>query len=112
MVNRVLSSSERLNVMLRICHSCIKPTLQSAVFCIFLGTLATVQAQESKSALSVEDVNALIPVIEAAERRLLNLKVESEKIISIRAVAANSYLRFLDRLVRRQSQWQGKGRCA
>jgi len=79
MVNKVLSSSERWNVMLRISHLYIKPALQIAVFCILLGTLAIVEAQESKSVLSVEDVNALIPVVEAAEKaHFLNLKVESE----------------------------------
>jgi hypothetical protein len=37
-----------------------------------------VQAQQSKSVLSVEEVKALIPQIEAAERSLLNIEIESE----------------------------------
>lgn len=37
-----------------------------------------VQAQQSKSFLSIEEVKALIPQIEAAERTLLNIKIESE----------------------------------
>lgn len=79
MVNRVLSNTERRNVTLKIPHLYMKPTLQMAVFCILLGTLAIVEAQESKSVLTVEDVNALIPVLEAAERNLFsNLKIDSE----------------------------------
>ena len=79
MFNEESSSKKSLNIMAKRCFSYIKPTLQMAVFGILLGALAIVEAQESKSSLSVEDVNALIPVIEAAEgRRFLSLKIESE----------------------------------
>ena len=79
MANKVLSSSQRGHLMLRIYHFCIKPSLKIAVFCILVGTLGNVKAEESKSVLTVEDVNALIPVIEAAEERpFLNLKIKSE----------------------------------
>lgn len=80
MVNKVLSSSERRNVMLRISHLYIKPTLQMAVFCILLGISVIAQAEEPKLILSVEEINALIPVVEAAEQiPFLNLKVDSER---------------------------------
>jgi len=79
MINKLLSSIKRQNVMLRISDSHVTLSLQTAVFCILLGALAIVEAYGSKSALSVEDVNALIPVIEAAERSpFSNLKVDSE----------------------------------
>jgi len=61
------------------CCSNIKPTLQIAATCILLGASTIAEAQKSKSVLSVEDVNALIPAIEAAERHLFsNLKIDSE----------------------------------
>ncbi len=79
MVSKVLSSSERRNVILRISRLSIKPTLQTVLFCIFLGISVIAQAEEPISILSVEEINTLIPVIEAAEERpFLNLKVESE----------------------------------
>jgi len=79
MVNNVLPSSERRNVMLRMSHLYIKPALQMAVFCILLGMSVIAQAEEPKLILSVEEINALVPVVEAAEERpFLNLKVESE----------------------------------
>jgi hypothetical protein len=80
MVNKVLSINERQNAMLRVSYSHIKLLLEMAVFCILLGTLGVVNAQESKSALTSEDVNALIPIVEAAEEKpFLNLRVESER---------------------------------
>jgi len=87
MVNRVLSSGQLGHVMLRISHLYIKPSLKIAVFCILLGTLVNVEAQEPKSALTVENVNALIPAIEAAEEGpfFLNLKVESETWVETKA---------------------------
>ena len=79
MFNEESSSKESLNIMAKTCFSYIKPTLEIAVFCILLGISVIAQAEEPKLILSVEDVNALIPVIEAAERNLFsNLKVESE----------------------------------
>ncbi len=86
MVDRVLSNSERQNVMLRKTYLHIRMALQVATFCILLGPLDIVAAQKSKSALSVEDVNALIPVIEAAEKSLFkNLKVDSETWVDTKA---------------------------
>ncbi len=79
MFNEESSNKKSLNIMVKTYFSYIKPTLQIAVFCILLGTLAIVEAQQSKSALSVEDINALIPMVEAAEEiSFLNLKIESE----------------------------------
>jgi len=71
--------------MLRISHSNIRPTFQIAAFCILLGTFTIVEAQEPKSALMVEDVKALIPAIEAVERSLLNIKIESEAWVETKA---------------------------
>jgi len=71
---------ERLHIMSKKCCPHIKPTLQIAVFCILLGISVIVQAEEPKLILSVEEINALIPQIEAAEERpFSNLKVESER---------------------------------
>ena len=57
-----------------------------AVFFILLSTLGVVDAQESKSALTAEDVNTLIPIVEAAEERpFLNLRVESERWVETKA---------------------------
>ena len=62
------------------CCPHIKLTLQMAVFCILLGISVIAQAEEPKLILSVEEINALIPMVEAAEERpFLNLKVESER---------------------------------
>ena len=59
--------------------SYIKATLACGCLLIWVNIAPIVQAQESKSSLSVEDVNALIPVIEGAEeRRFLSLEIESE----------------------------------
>ncbi len=86
MFNEESSSKESLNIMAKTCFSYIKPTLQMAVFCILLGISIIAQAEEPKTALSVEDVNALIPVIEAAEERpFLNLKVDSERWVETKA---------------------------
>lgn len=60
------------------CFSCKKSMLYVVIFFILFITSIIVQAEKSKLILSVEDVNALIPEIESAERRLLNIKVEAE----------------------------------
>ena len=66
--------------MLRTSDSRVKPALQMAVFCILLGISVIVQAEKTKSILSVEEIKAMLPVIEAAERiPFSNLKVESER---------------------------------
>lgn len=56
----------------------LKERLLVGICFILLGAPIAVYAEESKLLLSVEDINALIPYIEAAERKLLNIKVESE----------------------------------
>jgi len=78
MFRKVLSSSKRQNITLGILY--MKPVLWMPVFCILLGILVIAQAKEPKLILSVEEINELIPQIEAAEERpFLNLKVESER---------------------------------
>ena len=86
MFNEESSNKESLNIMAKTSFSYIKPTLHMALICILLGTSATVQAQKSKLVLSVEDVNVLIPAIEAAERNLfLNMKIDSETWVETKA---------------------------
>ena len=79
MFNEESPSKESLNIMAKRCFSYIKPALQIAVFCILLGISVISQAEEPKLILSIEEINALIPVVEAAEeRRFLSMKIESE----------------------------------
>ena len=70
--------------MLKKCLSYKNLLLRVEIFLILLST-SIVQAERSKLILSVEDVNALIPEIEAVERRLINLKVESEAWVETKA---------------------------
>jgi len=64
--------------MLKKYFLCKKKQLKLGIFLILLGTSFAVHAEDPKLVLSPEDVNALIPQIEAAERNLLNIKIESE----------------------------------
>jgi len=79
MFDEDLSIRECLNIIPKMFCPHIKPMLQIAVFYILLGISVIAQAEEPKLILSVEEINALIPVVEAAEETpFLNLKVESE----------------------------------
>ena len=79
MFTRKSAIKESLHTTAKSCFSYIKGTSQIPVFSILLGGLAIVEAYGSKSVLSVEDVNAVIPLAEAAERvPFSNLKVDSE----------------------------------
>ena len=62
--------------MLKKCF--LEKRLRVGIYLILLGTSLIAQAEKSKLILSPEDVNALIPQIEAAERKLLNIKIKSE----------------------------------
>lgn len=80
MFDKDLLIKERLNIMSKNCCPHTKPTLQMAVFCILLGISVIAQAEEPKLILSAEEINALIPVVEAAEKTpFFNLRVESER---------------------------------
>jgi len=84
MFNRVFSSVEQHNVTLRTPRPYVKMILQIAAFFILPGLSGITQAEMQKSILSVEEVNALIPIVEAVEvkageeKPFLNLKVDSE----------------------------------
>lgn len=79
MFNEDLLIKECLSIMSKKCCPPIKPMLLIAIFFILLSTSVVVQAEKPMLPLSAEDVNALIPVIEAAERSpFSNLKVDSE----------------------------------
>ena len=56
----------------------IKLKLQCIVYSVFLIVLNSVQAERLKSTLSVEELKYLVPEIKAAEKRLHNIKIESE----------------------------------
>ena len=64
----------------------IRPMLRITVFYILFGISLITQAEEPKIILSVEEIDALIPVVEAAEEKpFLNLKVESELWVETKA---------------------------
>jgi hypothetical protein len=79
MFNEDFLINEHLNIMSKKCRLHIKPALQMAIFCILFGISVIAQTEEPKLILSVEEINELIPEIEAAERNLfLDMKIDSE----------------------------------
>jgi len=78
MLSRILWSEESLNGTLKIQSSYIKSALELAVPILLLASLTIVQAEQSKSILSPQELKQLAPIIEAAEKSIFNLKIESE----------------------------------
>jgi hypothetical protein len=62
-----------------------KLTLLAATVFISLGSSAIAQAKEPKLHLSVEEIKALIPEVEAVERSISNIKIDSEAWIERKA---------------------------
>lgn len=79
MFNEDLLVEEWLSIIMsKKCCRHIRPMLQIAIFFILLALPAVVQAEKAPLPLSAEDVKALIPQIEAAEKKPFNIKIESE----------------------------------
>ena len=62
-------------------------------FIVALGEYDIAQAAESKGKLSPQDINELIPQIQGAERRLVNVRIESEAWVETRASLSDTWQR-------------------
>ncbi len=79
MLNRFYPSKERVGHHVKQkCDSYMKPLVYIALLAMLIGGSLTTQAKDSESVLSPEQLKDLAPKIEAAEKRLRNIKIDSE----------------------------------
>jgi len=78
MENNDLSGKNSLDFLPSTHYSYIKWILQLTIFFVSLSTSAIVQAEDPNSLLSIKEIKELAPQIKAAEKSLLNIKIQSE----------------------------------
>jgi hypothetical protein len=86
MVNKSFSNHQRFNLISSTCCClCRNLIFGLAVFSTLLSLSSVLGGESSKSVLSVQELKELAPIIEAAEKKPKNIKIESEIWIEIRA---------------------------
>lgn len=78
MVKRLFLSKDGLSMISKDHCSNTKLLLRLAIFFILLSIPAVIQAEEPKSALSPQELKELAVIIQAVEKGLSNIKIESE----------------------------------
>lgn len=89
MHNTVLSRHKNAEILPKLYALYAKPALEAGIFMVLLGLSATIEASGIKSALSVEELKELTPIIEAVEKQSYNLKIESETWVETKADPAD-----------------------
>jgi hypothetical protein len=78
MLKKILKNRKIRNIILKTNPSYAILTLQITMLFIVFNLLTNGQASDSNSILSVKGVKEIAPKIKASERKLLNIKIESE----------------------------------
>jgi len=85
MFNRVIASDKRPDVMSNRCSSYMSPLLYVVMWLILVGGSFTAHGEQSESVLSPEQLKELAAKIDAAEKRLHNIKIGSEVWVETKA---------------------------
>jgi len=85
MIDRIFSNHPQFNHVLKRPCLCRKLIFNLAVFSTLLGLSSVLGGENAKSVLSVQELKEMTPLIEAAEKKPRNIKIESESWMETKA---------------------------